>query len=145
MRTPLSTEEVLCLLFGLALLLLLLHMLFLLLHHDIEFFLLIVIQRAANLVDGALADGVDFLDLVIARHRAILHHGHRLRVLVFKRGLDLGLLVGGKVQLLRQGLYLIVNAGASGSRWALRLSCRSGLLARLRVLILSGLSLRGLS
>ena len=84
-------------------------------------------------------DGVDFLDLVVARHRVILHHVHGLRVLVFQSGLYLGLLVGGKVQLLRQGLHLIVNAGASGSRWALRLSCCSGLLARLRVLVLSRL------
>jgi hypothetical protein len=43
-------------------------------------------------------------------------------MLVFKGSLYLGLLVGGKVQLLRQGLHLIVNAGASDSRRALRLS-----------------------
>ena len=109
------------LLFGSALLLLL-HALFLLLHHGIEFFLLIVIQRAADLGDGAFADGVNFLDLLIARHRVVLHHVHCLGMLVFKGSLYLGLLVGGKVQLLRQGLHLIVNAGASDSRWALRLS-----------------------
>ena len=101
--------------FWLALLvLLLLHALFLLLHHDIEFFLLIVIQRGADLVDGALADGVNFLDLVIPRHCVVLHHVHGLGVLVFQSGLYFGLLVSGKVQLLRQGLHLIVNAGASG-------------------------------
>ena len=101
--------------FGLALLvLLLLHALFLLLDHDIEFFLLIVIQSAANFVDGALADGVDFLDLVVAGHCVVLHHVHGLCVLVFQSRLYLGLLVSGKIQLLRQGLHLIVNAGASG-------------------------------
>jgi hypothetical protein len=36
-------------------------------------------------------------------------------VLVFQGGLHLCLLVGGKVQLLGQGLHLIVNAGASGN------------------------------
>jgi hypothetical protein len=53
---------------GLVLLLLLLHALFLLLHHDIEFFLLVVIQGGADLVNGAFANGADFLDLLIARH-----------------------------------------------------------------------------
>jgi hypothetical protein len=77
---------------------------------------------------------VNFLDLLIACHRVVLHHVHGLGTLVFKGSLYLGLLVGGKVQLLRQRLHLIVNAGASGSRWALRLSCRSGLLAWLRAL-----------
>ena len=75
--------------------------------------LLIVIQRGTDLVDGAFADGMDFLDLVITRHRVVLHYVHGLRVLVFKSGFDLGLLVGRKVQLLRQGLHLIVNAGAA--------------------------------
>ena len=127
------------------LLVLLLEMLFLLLHHDIELFLLIVIQRGTDLIDGAFADGMDFLDLVIARHGIVLHHVHGLGVLVFQCGLYLGLLVGGKIQLLRQGLDLIVNAGASGGRRALRLSCCSRLLARLRVLVLSGLGLGWLS
>jgi hypothetical protein len=125
-------------LLGLALLLML-HALFLLLHHCIEFFLLIVIQRATDLGDSAFANGVYLLDLLIAGHAVVLHHGHGLGMLVFKRGLYLRLLVGGKIQLLRQGLHLIVNARASGSRWALRLGGCAGLLARLRVLILSRL------
>lgn len=120
--------------FGLVLLLLLLHMLFLLLHHDIEFLLLVVIQRAADLGDRAFPDRVNFLNLLIARHAIVLHHVHGLGMLVFKGGLYLGLLIRGKVQLLRQGLHLIVNAGVSGGRWALRLSCCSGLLAGLRAL-----------
>jgi len=126
-------EEARCPLFGLRCLRVLL---FLLLHHDVKLFLLVIVQRAAHLGDGAFADGVDLLDLVVARHGAVLHHVHGLGVLIFQSGLDLGLLVGGKIQLLRQGLHLIVNAGATGGRWALRLSCRSGLLARLRVLVL---------
>ena len=130
-------EEARCLLFGLRrrlLMLLLLHALFLLLHHDIEFFLLIVIQRAADFVDGALAYGVDLLDLVIARHRVVLHHVHGLGMLVFQSGFYLGLLVSGKIQLLRQGLHLIVNAGTSGSRGTLGLGCCAGLLTRLGAL-----------
>src|SRR6478672_10570302 len=127
------------------LLVLLLEMLFLLLHHDIELFLLLVVERGADLADGAFANRVDFLDLVVARHRIVLYHVHGLGVLIFERCLYLCLLVGGKVQLLRQGLYLIVNAGVSRSRWALRLSCCPGLLARLCVLVLSGLRLRWLS
>jgi hypothetical protein len=62
-------------------------------------------------------------------------------VLVFQGGLDLGLLIGGKVQLLGQGLHLIVNAGTSAHLSALRLRCGSGLLSGLRVLVLSGLLL----
>jgi hypothetical protein len=57
-------------------------------------------------------------------------------VLVFESGLDLGLLVGRKVQLLCQGLHLIVNAGTRSHLSALRL-----LLAGLRVLVLSRLRL----
>jgi hypothetical protein len=58
-------------------------------------------------------------------------------VLIFESGLDLGLLVGGKIQLLRQGLHLIVNAGMRGHLSALRLL----LLARLRILVLPRLRL----
>ena len=115
-------------------------MLFLLLHHDVKLLLLVVVQRAAHLADGAFADGVDFLDLFVALHGAVLHDVHGLGVLIFQSGLDLGLLVGGKVQLLRQGLDLIVNAGMRGHLSG-RLSALGLLLAWLRVLILSGLRL----
>ena len=94
---------------------LLLEMLFLLLHHDIELFLLIVVEGGADFIDGGFADRVDLLDLVVACHRIVLHNVHCLGVLVFQSGLYLCLLVGGKVQLLGQGLHLIVNAGASGN------------------------------
>ena len=58
----------------------------------------------------------------------------------------LGLLVGGKVQLLGQGLHLIVNTGMgghlSGRLSTLGLCCGPRLLlAGLRVLVLSGLRL----
>jgi len=130
-------EEARCPLFGLrSLRVCLLEMLVLLLHHDVELFLLVVIQRGADLVDGAFTDGVDFLDLVVAGHGAVLYDVHGLGVLIFESGLDLGLLVGGKVQLLGQGLHLIVNAGMRGHLSTLRL-----LLAGLRVLVLSWLSL----
>src|SRR5579859_2991090 len=147
-KTPLPEapflEEARCPLFGLRrrLGVCLLEMLVLLLHQDVEFLLLLVVQRATHLVDGAFADGVDFLDLVVAGHGAILNDVHGLGVLIFESGLDLGLLVGGKVQLLGQGLHLIVNAGMSGHLSALRLGCGPVLLLpRLRVLVLSGLSL----
>jgi hypothetical protein len=61
-------------------------------------------------------------------------------VLVFESGLDLRLLIGGKVQLLGQGLHLIVNAGTRGHLSG-RLSALGLLLAGLRVLVLSRLRL----
>src|SRR6478609_12103159 len=65
-------EEARCPLFGLrSLRVCLLEMLVLLLHHDVKLFLLVVIQRATHLADGAFADGVDLLDLVVARHGAV--------------------------------------------------------------------------
>ena len=111
METPFSEEEVWLLLLGMCLL----KVLFLLLYQCIELFLLIIIQRATDLVDGALADGVDLLNLVIAGYCVVLHHVHGLGVLVFQSGLHFGLLVGGKIQLLRQRLHLIVDAGTSGN------------------------------
>ena len=127
-----------CLLFGLwrrllLRLLLLLHVLVLLLHHGIELFLLIVVQSGANLVDSAFANGVDFLDLVFARHGGVLHYVHGLGVLIFQSCLYLCLLVGGKVQLLGQGLNLVVNAGTSVALSTLGLRCCSWLLLLARL------------
>jgi hypothetical protein len=104
-----------------------LHVLFLLLDHLIEFLFLVVIQSGADFGDRAFAKRVDFLDLIFARHRIILHDGHGLSMLVFQRGLDFSLLIGGEVQLLGQRLNLIVNAGVSGHLAALRLGCRAWL------------------
>ena len=75
----------------------LLEMLLLLLHQCVELLLLIIVQRVTDLIDGAFTDGVNLLDLVIARHGIILHYGHGLCVLIFQSGLYLGLLVSGKI------------------------------------------------
>ena len=106
-------------------------LLLLLLQHGIELLLLIVIHNAAGLGNGGFAQHADFLDLVFARHRGVIHERHGLLVLIFQNVLQFGLLVSIEAEFLRKHLYLIVNRRATGLRrrgllWLGRRRCSLG-------------------
>jgi len=122
-------------------LLALLHTLVLRLHHLVEFLFLVVAgQGTADLGDGALAQRVNFLDLVFTLQRGIIDDRHRLAVLVLEHGLDFGLLVGREVQLLGEDLHLVVDGRRlSWLRWLLLITglrLLAGRLAR-RLIVLA--------
>lgn len=81
----------------------------LLLHHGIEFCLLVGSEQLADLGDGAGAQGMDFVHLIVAGHGIVLDDGHRLVMLIRQDGFYFGLLIWLEVQLVRKCLDLVIN------------------------------------
>lgn len=90
------------------------HVIFHVFHHGVEFRLLLVGQNVTHFGMDGVMHALHLGVLVIHGQRFVVHHGLHLLVIFFQDGLDLGLLVRGKVQPGSKFFDVVVNIAHAG-------------------------------